>query len=295
MATTSDRVRSIFKGLENGDGAAFFEQVADDVFKFPAWGLYESEKLIFKRDASGRATEVNAASVVFKRRTIDGENGATFRIQPVRPLAELRREALAARPPVEKGDFRKPDLVDLTTLDPTIKLDIRYATSNNFLGVPVYTEAKAYLQRPAAEALVRVNRMLRRQGYGLLIHDAYRPWHVTKLFWDATPPEGKIFVADPSQGSNHNRGTAVDLTLFDTTSGKEVRMPGGYDEMSDRSYAYYPGGTSLERWRRDFLRRLMEQNGYEVYEAEWWHFDFGDPKKYRIGNIDFDHLVTARR
>jgi D-alanyl-D-alanine dipeptidase len=72
-------------------------------------------------------------------------------------------------------------------------------------------------------------------------------------------------------------------------------MTGGYDEMSDRSYAYYPGGTSLERWRRDFLRRLMEQQGYHVYEAEWWHFDFGDPKKYRIGNTDFDHLVALKR
>src|SRR5215472_3082312 len=203
--------------------------------------------------------------------------------------------ALAAQPPAESGSFNPTDLVDVTSLDSTIRLDIRYATSNNFLGVPVYTEAKAYLQRPAAEALVRINRTLRRQGYGLLIHDAYRPWHVTKLFWDATPPEGKIFVADPAQGSNHNRGTAVDLTMFDTTSGKEVRMPGGYDEMSDRSYAYYPGGTSLERWRRDFLRRLMEQQGYHVYEAEWWHFDFGDPKKYRIGNTDFEHLQTARR
>src|SRR5205807_8298398 len=84
------------------------EEVADNVFKFPGWGLYENEKLIFKRDPSGRATEVNAASVGFKRRTIDGENGATFRIKPVRPLDELRREALAAHPPQETGDFRKP-------------------------------------------------------------------------------------------------------------------------------------------------------------------------------------------
>ena len=104
----------------------------------------------------------------------------------------------------EKGDFRKPDLVELTTLDDTIKLDIRYATDNNFLSTPFYTSAKAYMQRPAAEALVRVHKKLAEQGYGLLIHDGYRPWSVTKMFWDATPREAAgFFVADPAR----DRGT----------------------------------------------------------------------------------------
>src|SRR5262249_40984189 len=136
------------------------EEVSADVFKFPDWGLYDGEKLGFKRGADGRATEVEAASVVFKRRPIDGENGETFRIRPCRPLDELRREALAAQPPAETGNFRRPDLVDVTALDPTIKLDIRYATTNNFLSTPFYTSAKAFLQRPAAEALVRAHRRL---------------------------------------------------------------------------------------------------------------------------------------
>ncbi|PYX72490.1 MAG: hypothetical protein DMG78_12125, partial [Acidobacteria bacterium] len=100
------------------------------------------------------------------------------------------------------------------------------------------------LERPAAEALARVAQKLRPLGYGLLIHDAYRPWYVTKIFWDATPPDKKIFVADPQQGSRHNRGCAVDLTLYDFKTGTPVVMTGGYDEMSERSYAFYPGGTS---------------------------------------------------
>src|SRR5690349_12854434 len=91
-------------------------------------------------------------------------------------------------PPKEQGTFRQADLVELVTLDPSIKLDIRYATANNFVGRPVYTEARAFLQRPAAEALVRAHRSLRKQGYGLLIFDGYRPWAITKLFWDITPP-----------------------------------------------------------------------------------------------------------
>lgn len=88
----------------------------------------------------------------------------------------------AQQPPKETGNFRKPDLVELIKLDRTIKLDIRYATSNNFLGRPVYTEARAFLQRPAAEAVVRANKALRKKGYGLIIHDGYRPWSVTKAF-----------------------------------------------------------------------------------------------------------------
>jgi D-alanyl-D-alanine dipeptidase len=142
---------------------------------------------------------------------IDAKNVA--RIKPVRSIEELRKEALAASPPIETGKFRVPELVELSPLDPSIHLDIRYATSNDFLGTPVYSQARAFLQRPAAEALLRIHQKLKPLGYGLLIHDAYRPWYVTKIFWDATPPEGKIFVADPAQGSRHNRGCAVDLAL----------------------------------------------------------------------------------
>jgi CubicO group peptidase (beta-lactamase class C family)/D-alanyl-D-alanine dipeptidase len=266
------------------------EEESENVYKFPDFGLYHGEKLIFHRDADGRATDVVAANVLFKRRPIDGERGETFRIKPQRPIDALRREALAARPPEEKGDFRKPDLVDLTTLDPTIKLDIRYATTNNFLSTPFYTSARAFLQRPAAEALVRVHRKLSGQGYGLLIHDGYRPWYVTKMFWEATPEKQRIFVADPAKGSRHNRGCAVDLTLYDLNSGKPIEMVGGYDEMSDRSWPEYPGGTSLQRWHRDLLRQAMAQEGFTVYEAEWWHFDYKDWTKYAIQNLTFEQI-----
>jgi D-alanyl-D-alanine dipeptidase len=184
-------------------------------------------------------------------------------ITPVRSVADLRAEALAASPPHEDGTFRKPELVELTTLDPAIHLDIRYATANDFLGTPVYTQARAFMQRPAADALVRALHKLQPLGYGLLIHDAYRPWYVTKIFSDATPPEGKIFVADPKEGSRHNRGCAADLTLYDLATGKPIEMPGTYDEMSPRSFPNYPGGTSFQRWHRDLLRRAMESEGFQ--------------------------------
>ena len=226
--------------------------------------------------------------------TPDFDTRAQVLIAPVRPVAELRTEALGASPPHEDGDFRKPELVELTTLDPAIHLDIRYATTNDFLGTPVYTQARAFLQRPAAEALVRALHKLQPLGYGLLIHDAYRPWYVTKIFWDATPPQGKIFVADPSQGSRHNRGCAVDLTLYDLATGKPIEMPGTYDEMSPRSFPDYPGGTSLQRWHRDLLRRAMESEGFTVYEHEWWHFDYQDWHDYPILNIKFEDLHSGQ-
>ena len=210
------------------------------------------------------------------------ERPRSFRITPVRPVEELRKEALAATPPTETGPFRKHDLVDLAGLDPRIKLDIRYATSDNFLGTPVYTAAEARLQRPAARALLRAHRKLLQLGYGLLIFDAWRPWYVTKIFWDATPPDKHDFVADPAKGSRHNRGCAVDLSLYDLKTGREVEMPGVYDEMSERSHPAYPGGTADQRARRDLLRRVMEKHGFQVYEFEWWHFDFRDWRHYAI-------------
>jgi len=215
---------------------------------------------------------------------------STFRITPLRPVAELEREARAAQPPEETGDFRQPDLVELIALDPTIKLDIRYATSNNFLSTPMYSQARAFMQRPAAEALVRANHALREKGYGLLIHDAYRPWYVTKMFWDATPNDKKIFVADPKEGSKHNRGCAIDLTLYDLKTGAAVKMPSGYDEMTQRAYADYSGGTPEERERRTILRQAMEKEGFTVYPQEWWHFDYKDWKHYPILNVRFEDL-----
>ncbi len=263
---------------------------SENVFKFPDFGLYPGEKLVFARDKTGRATQVEAAGVVFERRKLDGENGETFKIKAQRPLDELRKEALAAKPPVEKGDFRKPDLVELVKLDDSIKLDIRYATTNNFLSTPFYPSAKAFMQKPAAEALVRVHKKLEKDGYGLMVFDGYRPWSVTKMFWEATPEKQRMFVADPEKGSRHNRGCAVDLTLYDRKTGKPVEMVGGYDEMSDRSYPAYMGGTSLQRWHRDLLRRAMEAEGFTVYEAEWWHFDYKDWRQYGILNETFEQL-----
>ncbi|HEX8889060.1 MAG TPA: M15 family metallopeptidase [Pyrinomonadaceae bacterium] len=198
-------------------------------------------------------------------------------------------------PPKETGTFRQPDLVELVKLDPTIHLDIRYATKNNFLGRAVYKEARAFLERPAAEALVRVSAALKRQGYGLTVFDGYRPWAVTKTFWDATPADKKEFVADPSKGSRHNRGCAVDLTMYDLKTGEEVKMPSGYDEMTERSHINYACATPEARRLRDLLRAAVEAEGFNVYEPEWWHYDYKDWREYPILNVSFKEIGRQSR
>lgn len=214
--------------------------------------------------------------------------------QPIRPLAEIRMEALAADPPVETapaGGFLGADLVELRSLDPTIAYDIRYASRDNFMGARFYESAHAFLRRPAASALGRVQRTLRPLGLGLLVFDAYRPWHVTKMFWDATPPHLRDYVADPSRGSRHNRGAAVDVTLYWLESGEPVEMVTEYDDFSDRAHIVYDGGSPDQRRLRDLLRRVMEAEGFVVYPLEWWHYDFGDWKRYRILNDTFEELA----
>jgi D-alanyl-D-alanine dipeptidase len=194
-----------------------------------------------------------------------------------------------------RAPTRQPELVELASLDPTLRLDIRYATANNLVGRPVYDEARAFLQRPAAEALLRAHQSLKQHGYGLLIFDGYRPWSVTKIFWDVTPPEKRQFVADPAKGSKHNHGCAVDLSLYDLKTGKEVTMPGVYDEMSERSYPTYHGGTIEQRTARDLLRKMMEKEGFTVYPFEWWHFDYKDWEKYPILDTPFSQIGTVHQ
>jgi zinc D-Ala-D-Ala dipeptidase len=197
-----------------------------------------------------------------------------------------------------EGQVRKPeiqnakeaDLIELINLDTSFKLDVRYARTDNFVGKVVYPEARVFLQRPAAEAVLRVHKKLAEMGYGIMLYDGYRPWSVTKLFWEVTPEDKRMFVANPERGSKHNRGCAVDLTIYDLKTGKPLPMPSDYDEFSERASPDYAGGTEEERSNRDLLRRLMEAEGFIVNDNEWWHFDFKDWESYGIYDIPFSEI-----
>lgn len=204
--------------------------------------------------------------------------------------AGLACASVADRPPREPGRFRAPDLVELAAIEPSIRLDVRYATANNFVRRPVYRQARVFLQRPAAEAVARAHRGLAARGYGLLVFDGYRPWSVTRLFWDVTPPHLREFVADPRKGSRHNRGCAVDLTLFDRATGREVEMPTPYDDFTEKAAQDYEGATPAQAGHRAMLRDAMVKEGFLVYPSEWWHFDYEDWPEYPILDVPFEQL-----
>jgi len=201
-----------------------------------------------------------------------------------------------SHPPVEAGTFRAPDLVELVRLDPTIHLDIRYATTNNFARRAVYKEARAFLQRPAAEAVVRAHRALAAQGYGIVVFDGYRPWSVTKHFWEIVTQKDRDrgFVANPAKGSKHNRGCAVDLSLYWLATGAEAQMPSTYDEFSDRASPKYAGGSAELLARRDLLRATMEKEGFEVDPGEWWHYNYKDWRSYPILDVPFERIGNPK-
>jgi D-alanyl-D-alanine dipeptidase len=206
-----------------------------------------------------------------------------FRIDRQVGAAALRTAARAARPPAPAAE-RPADLVEVNAIDAAIRLDLRYATASNFMGLRFYEQPRALLQRPVAQALARVQRRLESEGLGLIVLDAYRPWYVTWMFWEATPPALRHFVADPARGSRHNRGCAVDATLCDG-DGRPLPMPSGYDEFTPRAYPDYPGGTSQQRWHREKLRQAMAAEGLAVFQHEWWHFDSPDWASYPVLNV----------
>lgn len=181
-------------------------------------------------------------------------------------------------------------MLELISLDSTIKLDIRYARKDNFVGRPVYKHARAFLQPVAAHALVRASETLRSKSRGLLIFDGYRPFSVTELFWEVVTEAERPYVADPQFGSRHNRGCAVDLSIYDLDSGRASEMPSDFDEFNEKSHPEYAGGTMEQRFERDLLRTVMEREGFTVNPKEWWHFDHRDWEKYPIMDMPFEDL-----
>lgn len=265
------------------------ERVGKDAYRFPAVGLYSNEELRFMRDERGVGAAANLSGAVMPRRDLGAETEVRSRANAPF-IAPLLAAARKMSPPTQTGRLRKPDLVEVNKLEPSTKLDVRYATTENFMGAPFYESARFFMQRPAANGLIRAHRKLGEQGFGIALIDGYRPWYVTRMFWDAVPPESRPFVADPSQGSRHNRGCAADISMFELATGKIVEMAGRYDEPSSRSSPLHVGGTSLQRWRRDLLKNAMEAEGFDVYVNEWWHFDYGEWRNYPVMNVDFNEI-----
>lgn len=192
------------------------------------------------------------------------------------------------------SDLRESELVELVTLEPSIRLDIRYATADNFTGERLYAEPRAFLQRDAAEALLDANAELRREGLELVVYDAYRPAAVTQRMWDVATPAWRAggFVADPAKGSRHNRGCAVDVGLA-RLGGELLPMPTAYDDFTERAHSDFADLPAEVLANRRRLREVLERHGFSVLPEEWWHFDFRDWREYPILDLPFDQIGSG--
>lgn len=179
-------------------------------------------------------------------------------------------------------------LIDIEKAIPDIVLDIRYATSNNFMKQVMYPEARAFARQPVVIQLKKIQKELRRQGYGLKIYDAYRPFAITLAFYEKATD--KDFVASPYSGSKHNRGCAIDLTLINYKTKEEIPMPTPYDSFEPQAAATYKDLDPKLIKNRDFLIKTMESHGFRVLHNEWWHFDFIGWQQYELLNIPFKQL-----
>jgi D-alanyl-D-alanine dipeptidase len=238
----------------------------------------------FRFERNGEVTTVVINGRSLRMRDLGAERIAAFQ-------RTLELEDVAAAAVARQGKAMiKREFVSIARAVPGIRLDIRYASANNFAGFAMYERAEAYCRPVVATALARAQAELERWGYGLIIFDAYRPWSVTKFFWDIVPPASRAFVADPAVGSRHNRGCAIDLSLCGLASANEIEMPSRYDEPTARSQADYWGGTSRQRWHRDLLRAAMEGQGFIVHPDEWWHFDFHSWPDFDVEDVSFAAL-----
>ena len=179
-------------------------------------------------------------------------------------------------------------LVNLQKIIPDIKLDIRYATKNNFLGEPVYNSAYAFLRYPAALALKNVQEELKIMGLGIKVFDAYRPYTATVKFYNKV--KDTVYVASAWTGSRHNRGCAVDLTLISLKTGKPLDMPTGFDSFLDKAHSDYLDLSPEQIRNRDLLIGVMAKYGFNNYPGEWWHYDYKDWKKFDLMDISFEQL-----
>lgn len=179
-------------------------------------------------------------------------------------------------------------LINLELLIPSIVLDVRYATENNFTKQVVYDTTLMYLRLPAAKALNQIQNELKSGNLGIKVFDAYRPYSVTKKFYEIYKDTN--FVAAPWLGSRHNRGCAVDVSLVDLANGKEIAMPSDYDDFSERSHPDYQDIPDSVKQNRKILIDIMAKYNFEVHHSEWWHFDFKGWENYYLMDILFKDL-----
>ena len=238
-----------------------------------------------ERSREGYGVSCSVGGNRYSRRFFAGENGRPFRFAPVSDWQALKTAANAAVMPAQLGAGQQAQLVDLAQTVPGLKFDLRYAQADNCFGQVLTDDQRAFLDADAAQALAQAQQYLKPYGYGILVWEAYRPWSVSKLAYDALPADKKSMLPAPEIGFSHNTGRSIDVSLYLLATGENAGMISDFDEPSVRQYADFAGGTTLERYRRDLLRSAMQMAGFTASETEWWHFDYGDIKGFAHLNV----------
>lgn len=185
-------------------------------------------------------------------------------------------------------------MINLGQTIPQLVFDLRYATTNNFMQQRLYPHIKStWMRKKAADSLAGIQKELAQQGLGLKIFDAYRPYSVTEKLWE--PVRDDRYAADPKKGSGHNRGIAVDLTLVDLQTGKELDMGTGFDNFSDSAHHAFTGLPAKTLQNRSFLKAIMEKHGFKALDTEWWHYSLPDASSYELLDIGFAELKKYSR
>ncbi len=238
-----------------------------------------------ERSREGYGVSCSVGGNRYSRRFFAGENGRPFRFATASDWQALKTAADAAVMPAQLGTGQQAQLVDLAQAVPGLKFDLRYAQADNCFGQALTDDQRAFLDADAAQALAQAQQYLKPYGYGILVWEAYRPWSVSKLAYDALPADKKSMLPAPEAGFSHNTGRSIDVSLYLLATGENAGMISGFDEPSVRQYASFAGGTTLERYRRDLLRSAMQIAGFTASETEWWHFDYGDIKGFAHLNV----------
>lgn len=203
-------------------------------------------------------------------------------IQPVKKMKVYRQQ-------VSSDSLQK--MIGIKITIPTIVYDLRYATKNNFTHKKLYESGnQTFLRLPVLKALQQVQNDLSKRNFGLKIFDAYRPYAVTRKMWDLIHDER--YVADPSKGSGHNRGLAVDLTIIDLKDGSELNMGTGFDNFTDTAHHTFKNLPADILQNRMLLRETMEKYGFKALETEWWHYSWPNDRNYEVLDIDFKKLAS---
>lgn len=274
----------------NGWNAAYrLTQDTEDKFLFPVDGLYGGESITFERNETGEVIAASFANMPLPRLDNSTYTDVLRTVPLEKPITGTQQQPRTAPPESMLTAYgnKASEMVDLTHVDPLFNLDIRYATRDNLLGTQVYSEARALLQRPVAEAVFNIQRQIRRMGYELVVYDTYQPWYISEAIWESVPDSMKYFFNDPQQSICQNNGTALSVGIFELNEGTALPMPSAYDEMTPLSYADSPLPDESLRWNRDFLRRIMESEGFTVAADKWWHFTHSSCPAYPVMNTPF--------